>query len=134
MSSCASHLHMCSFHVSEHFPRCRFCNPALLCSLVSPFAFPSCSGIKPSRNGPRLDMWPWFTTGRPPVKFRIIWTSFGTPTVNRGSNRPRVCCSPKPLQDSPITHLRHSHVHRRSITIPWPKTALHLELPNSFYL
>src|SRR3954468_18771670 len=83
MSSCASHLHTCSFHKSEHLPRCPFCNPALLCPPASPFAFPSCSGIKPSRNGPRLDMWPWFTTGRPPVKFRIIWTSFGTPTVNR---------------------------------------------------
>ena len=30
MSSCASHLHTCSSHVSEHFPRCPFCNPSLL--------------------------------------------------------------------------------------------------------
>src|SRR4051812_25383014 len=85
MSSCASHLHTCSFHKSEHLPRCPFCNPTLLCPPASTFAFPLCSGFKPSRNGPRLDMWPWFTTGRPPVKFRIIWTSFGTPTVNRGT-------------------------------------------------
>src|SRR3954471_12568126 len=54
--------------------------------------------------------------------------------LTEGPNKPRVCCSPKLLHNSPITHLRHSHVHRRSITIPWPKTALHLELPNSFYL
>ena len=25
-------LHTCSSHASEHFPRCPFCNPALLCS------------------------------------------------------------------------------------------------------
>ena len=35
MSSCASHLHTCSSHASEHFPRCLFCNPALLCPPVS---------------------------------------------------------------------------------------------------
>src|SRR3954471_12148975 len=39
MSSCASHLHTCSSHASEHFPRCPFCNPALLCSPASPFTF-----------------------------------------------------------------------------------------------
>ena len=27
--------------------------------------------------------WPWYTTGRPPVKFRSIWRSFDAPTVNR---------------------------------------------------
>src|SRR3954468_7927605 len=95
MSSCASHLHTCSFHKSEHFPRCPLCNPALLCSPASPFAFPSCSGIKLSRNGPRLDMWPWFTTGRPPVKFRIIWTSFDAPTVNRVTAEASCVLQPK---------------------------------------
>ena len=35
MSSCAFHLHTCSSHASEHFPRCPFCNPALLCHPVS---------------------------------------------------------------------------------------------------
>src|SRR3954462_15572516 len=39
MSSCASHLHTCSFHESEHFPRCPFCNPALLRPPTSPFTF-----------------------------------------------------------------------------------------------
>ena len=38
MSSCALHLHTCSSHASEHFPRCPFCNPALL----SPPVHPSC--------------------------------------------------------------------------------------------
>src|SRR3954466_12594571 len=39
MSSCASHSHTCSFHESEHFPRCPFCNPALLRPPASPFTF-----------------------------------------------------------------------------------------------
>src|SRR3954462_12511805 len=30
-------LHTCSSHASEHFPRCPFCNPALLCSPAPPF-------------------------------------------------------------------------------------------------
>ena len=30
-------LHTCSFHASEYFPRCPFCNPALLCPPASPF-------------------------------------------------------------------------------------------------
>ena len=34
MSSCALHLHTCSCHASEHFPRCPFCIPALLCPPV----------------------------------------------------------------------------------------------------
>ena len=29
MSSCALHLHTCSSHAFEHFPRCPFCIPAL---------------------------------------------------------------------------------------------------------
>src|SRR3954464_5680879 len=39
MSSCASHSHTCSFHESEHFPRCPFCNQALLCSPMFPFTY-----------------------------------------------------------------------------------------------
>src|SRR3954470_7908244 len=31
-------LHTCSSHASEHFPRCPFCNPALLCHPAPPFA------------------------------------------------------------------------------------------------
>ena len=48
-----------------------------------PFYPFSCVGVKRFRIRPRLVMRPWFTTGRPPVKFRAIWRSFGTPTVNR---------------------------------------------------
>ena len=83
MSSCALHLHTCSSHASEHFPRCPFCNPALLSPPVHPSCFLSSACVKLSRNGPRLVKWPWYTTRRPPVKFRSIWRSFGTPTVNR---------------------------------------------------
>ena len=34
MSSCALHLHTCSSLAFEHFPRCPFCIPALLCPPV----------------------------------------------------------------------------------------------------
>ena len=87
MSSCALHLHTCSSHASEHFPRCPFCIPALRSPPVVISSFLSCVGIKHFRIGPRLAKRPWFTTGRPPVKFRTIWTSFDTPTVNRGTEK-----------------------------------------------
>ena len=80
-------LHTCSSHASEHFPRCPFCIPALRSPPVVISSFLSCVGIKHFRIGPRLAKRPWFTTGRPPVKFRIIWTSFDTPTVNRGTEK-----------------------------------------------
>src|SRR3954466_5349009 len=73
-----------------------------------------------------------------PVDRLSSFVSFGLRLIlqrlTEGPRRPRVCCSPKPLQNSPISHLRHSHVHRRSITIAWPETALHLELPSPLYL
>ena len=47
----------------------------------------SCAGVKRFRIGPRLAKRPWFTTGRLLVKFRIIWTSFDTPSVNRGTKK-----------------------------------------------
>ena len=75
MSSCALHLHTCSSHASEHFPRCPFCIPALRSPPVVISNFLSCVGIKHFRIVPRLAKRPWFTTGRPPVKFRTIWTS-----------------------------------------------------------
>ena len=76
-------LHTCSSHASEPFPRCPFCNPALLCPPASPFCLFSCAGVKRSLNGPRFAKRPWYSTGTPPVKFRAIWRSFDTPTVNR---------------------------------------------------
>ena len=87
MSSCAFHLHTCSSHASEHFLRCPFCIPALRSPPVVISNFFSCVGIKHFRIGPRLAKRPWFTTGRPPVKFRIFWTSFDAPTVNRGTEK-----------------------------------------------
>ena len=51
----------------------------------APFCLFSCVGVKHSRIGLRFSKRPWYTNGRPPVKFRAIWTSFDTPTVNRGT-------------------------------------------------
>ena len=87
MSSCAFHLHTCSSHEPEHFSRCPFRIQALLSPPVVLSTFLSCVGIKQFRIGPRLAKRPWFTTGRPSVKFRSIWTSFDTPTVNRGTEK-----------------------------------------------
>ena len=84
MSSCASHLHTCSSHASEHFPRCPFCIPALLRPPAPPFAYFRVRVLR-SRIGPRLAKRPWYTTGRPHVKFRAIWSPFDTPTVNWGT-------------------------------------------------
>ena len=83
MSSCALHLHSCLSHASEHFLRCPLCNPTLPHAPAHPSCLFSCAGVKCSRNGPGLARWPCYSTGRPPVKFRVIWSSFGTPTVNR---------------------------------------------------
>ena len=82
MSSCTFHLHTCSSHESEHFPCCPFCIPAFRSPPVVISTFFSCVGIKHFRIGPRLAKRPWFTTGRQPVKFRTIWTSFDAPTDN----------------------------------------------------
>ena len=82
------HMHCidtCSFLASEPFPRCPFCDPALLCPPSFPFRLSLCAGIKLSRNGPRFAKRPWYTNSRPPVKFRSIWRSFDTPTVNWGT-------------------------------------------------
>src|SRR4051812_3872676 len=72
-----------------------------------------------------------------PVDRLSSFVSFGLRLVlqrlTEGPNRPRVCCSPKPLHNSPITHLSHSHVLRRSITNAWAQTALRSELPSSPY-
>ena len=87
MSSCPLHWHTCSSHASEHFPRCPFFNPALRYPPVVISTFLSYVGIEHFRIGPRLAKRPWFITGRPPVKFRTIWTSFDAPTVNRGTEK-----------------------------------------------
>ena len=99
-----------------------------------PFFLFSCASVKRSWIGPRLASQPWFTTGRPPVKFRVIWSSFDTPTVNQGTVKASFVCSPTPLQNGPITHLNHLHVLCRWIMIMWAKTTPHFDTPNSLYL
>ena len=133
ISSCALHLHTCSSHAFEHFPRCRFCIPALRSPPVVNSTFLSCVGIKHFRIGPRLAKRPWFTTGRPPVKFRTIWTSFDTPTVNRGTEKASCVLQPNTPPIWPKTHQTLLHHLERSITIAWPKTAPHLDSPSSLY-
>ena len=98
-----------------------------------PFYLFSCAGVKHFRIGPRLVMRPWFTTGRPPVKFRAIWTSFDTPTVNRGTEKASCVLQPNTPQIWPKTHQTLLHVLERSITIVWAKTAPHLDSPSSLY-
>ena len=134
MSSCASQLHTCSSHASEHFPRCLFRNPTLPHALAHSSCLFSCAGVKRSRNGPSLAKRPWYSTDRPPFKFRAIWSPFDTPAVNRGTVKPSLCYSPTPLQNSPITHLNHLHVLHRWITIVWAKIVPHLDTPTSIYL
>ena len=127
-------LHTSSSHASEHFPHCPFCNPALLCSPAPPFASLLCAGVKLSRNGPSLAKRPWYSTGRPSVKFCAIWRSFDTPTVNRVTVKALFCVQPntppkwpnnppKPLPSS------RSFDHDRVA-----KTAPHLDSPSSLYL
>ena len=99
-----------------------------------PFYLFSCAGVKRFRFGPRLVMRPWFTTGRPPVKFRAVWTSFDTPTVNRGTEKASCVLQPNTPPKWPKTHLNPFHHLERSITIAWPQTAPHLDSPSSLYL
>ena len=66
-----------------------------------PFYLFLCAGVKRSRIGPRLAKRPWFPTGRPPVKFRAIWTSFDTPTVNRGTEKTSCVLQPNTLPKWP---------------------------------
>ena len=67
----------------------------------APFCLFSCAGVKHSRNGPSLVKWPWYTTGRPLVKFRSIWRSFGTPTVNRVTAKSVRVLQRNPFQTAP---------------------------------
>ena len=99
-----------------------------------PFYLFSCAGVKHFRIGPRLAKRPWFTTGRPPIKFRIIWTSFDTPTVNRGTEKALCVLQPNTSPKWPKTNLNPLHHLGRSIMIAWPQTVLNLEPPSSLYL
>src|SRR3954471_4881196 len=115
MSSCASHSHTCSSYASEHFPRCPFLQSGATTSSGVPFYLFSCVCVKLSRNGPRFVKRPWYSTGRPPVKFRVIRRSFDTPTVNRVTVEASFVCSPTPLSKWPKTHLNPFHHLGRSI-------------------
>ena len=95
-----------------------------------PFYLFLCVGVKRFRIGPILVMRPWFTTGRPPVKFRAIWT---TPMVNRGTEKASCVLQPNTPPIWPKTHQTLLHVLERLITIAWPKTAPHLDSPSSTY-
>ena len=134
MSSCASHLHTCSSHASEHFPRCPFRNPILPHAPAHPSCLISCAGVERSRNGPSLAKWPWYSTGILPVKFRVIWSSFGTPTVNRTLVKASFKLQPTSHPKWPKTQQTPLHALGRSITIVWAKTASHLDSPSSLYL
>ena len=96
MSSCASHLHTCSSHASEHLPRCPFCIPALLCPPVSPFA----SFRVRVLNVLGLDRDLPSGLGSLPVDCLSSFVPFGLRLIlqrlTEGPKRPRVCCSPTP--------------------------------------
>ena len=100
----------------------------------APFCLFSCAGVKLSQCGPRFAKRPWYTTGRPPVKFRAIWSPFDTPTVKRGTVKASCVLQPNTLPNWTKTHLNPLHRLGRSITIAWPQTAPHLELSSSLYL
>ena len=104
------------------------------CTGTPPSCLFSWEGVKRSRNGPSLAKWPWYTTGRPPVKFRAIWSSFDTPTVNRGTIKASCVLQPNTPPKWPQTHPNPLHPLDRSIMITWPKTAPHLDSPSSLYL
>ena len=96
----------------------------------APFYLFSRAGVKRFWIGPRLVMRPLFTTGRPPVKFRAIWTSFDPPTVNRGTEEASCVLQPNTPPKWPKTHLNLLHHLGHSITIAWPQTVLNLESPS----
>ena len=100
----------------------------------APFCLFSCAGVNPYQNGLRFSKRPWYTTGRPPVKFRAIWSPFDTPTVNRGTVKASCVLQPNTSPKWPQTHLNLLHHLCRSITIAWLQIVLNLEPPSSSYL
>ena len=134
MSSCAFHLHTCSSHASEHFPRSPFCNPVLLCHPVSL----STSFRVRVLNFLGLDRDLSCGLGLLPVDRLSSLVPFGHRLIlqrlTEGPRRPHVCCSPTPFHFGPKPHQNPLHHLERSITIAWPKTAPHLDSPSSLDL
>ena len=98
MSSCALHLHTCSSHAFEHFSRCPFCIPVLLCPpVVLSTSFRVC-GLNISG----LDRDLPSGLGLLPVDRLSSFVPFGLRLIlqrlTKGPKRPHVCCSPTPLQ------------------------------------
>ena len=101
MSSCALHLHMCSSHASEHFPRCPFCIPTLLSPPVVLSTYFRVWGLNTSG----LDRDLSSGLGLLPVDRLSSFVTFGLRLIlqrlTEGPKRPRVCCSPTPFQSGP---------------------------------
>ena len=101
MSSCALHLHTCSSHASEHCPHCPFCISALLCPPVVLSTSFRVWGL----NVFGLDRDLSCGLGLLPVDRLSSFVPFGARLIlqwlTEGPKRPRVCCSPTPLQSVP---------------------------------
>ena len=130
ISSCALHLHTCSSHASEHFPRCPFCNPAL----PHAPAHPSFSFRERVLKVLGMDRVLSSGLGIPPVDHLSSFVPFGVRfMIQRLTGQPQspfVCCSKTPFKQ-PKTPLSLFHALGRSITIVWAKTALRLDSPSS---
>ena len=133
MSSCALHLHTCSSHAFEHFPHCPFCIPVLLCPpvvLSTSFRVWVLNVFGLERDLP-------CGLGLLPVDCLSSFMPFGLRLIlqrlTEGPKKTSRVLQPNTLPIWPKTHLNHLHRLERSITIAWPKTALHLELPSSLY-
>ena len=134
MSSCALRcIHVRLMHPSI-FPVVRFAIRHSYVLRRPPFVSRCERVFKRSRNGPSLAKRPWYSTGRPPVKFRAIWSSFGTPTVNRVTVKASFILQPNTPPKWPKAHLTPLHALGRLIMIAWPKTVPHLDSPSSLYL
>ena len=96
MSSCAFHLHTCSSHASEHFPRCLFCIPTLLCP---PMVLSTSFHVR-VLNICKLDRDLSCGLGLLPVDRLSSFVPFGLrlllQQLTKGPKRPRVCCSQHP--------------------------------------
>ena len=131
------HVHFICIHVRlmhpSIFPVVRFAFRRFVLLRWSFLPFFRVWGLNISRLDRDLPSGPWFTTGRPRFKFRIIWTSFDTPTVNRGTEKALCVLQSNTPPIWPKTHLTLLHHLERSITIAWEKTAPHLDSPSSLY-